>query len=156
MQEDRGIYAAKQGMRACNNNNMRNPSLHPLILGYACYYCCMPSFPVLLHIYCTCFSTFWHCRPYIFQHFSGNVFILLLLIIDLAAERQFLFLVVSPTCANAVSFNHGLSISIVVVRSTVNKVLYHIRPSGGGAPRFPIASFVWLGAALTEACMGKA
>ena len=21
---------------------MRNPSLHPLISGYACYYCCMP------------------------------------------------------------------------------------------------------------------
>ena len=57
------IYAAKQGMRACNNNNMRNPSLHPLISGYACYYCCIPSIPVLLHIYCTCFSTFWHCHP---------------------------------------------------------------------------------------------
>ena len=41
--------------------------------GYACYYCCMPSSPVL-HIYCTCFSTFWHCHPYILQHFSGNVF----------------------------------------------------------------------------------
>ena len=58
-------YVARQGMRACNNNNMRNPSLHPLISGYACYYCCMPSIPVLLHIYCTCFSTFWHCHPYI-------------------------------------------------------------------------------------------
>ena len=27
---------------------------------------------VLLHIYCTCFSTFWHCHPYILQYF--NVF----------------------------------------------------------------------------------
>ena len=45
--EDEGnIYAARQEMRACNNNNMRNPSLW----GYACYYCCMPSSPVLLHI----------------------------------------------------------------------------------------------------------
>ena len=38
-------------VRARNNNNMRNPSLHPLISGYACYYCYMPSSPVLLHIY---------------------------------------------------------------------------------------------------------
>ena len=33
------IYAATQGKRECNNNNMRNPSLHPLVSGYACYYC---------------------------------------------------------------------------------------------------------------------
>ena len=26
-------YAATQGMRACNNNNTRNPSLHPLLFG---------------------------------------------------------------------------------------------------------------------------
>ena len=38
--------------------------------------CCMPSSPVLLHIYCPCFSTFWHCNPYILQHFNGNVFTL--------------------------------------------------------------------------------
>ena len=56
--------------------------------GYTCYYCCMPSSPVLLHIYCpypglillhmpsspvllhiycTCFSTVWN---YILQHFN--------------------------------------------------------------------------------------
>ena len=34
----------------------------------------MPSSPVLLHIYCPYFSTFWHCHPYILQHFNGNVF----------------------------------------------------------------------------------
>ena len=36
----------------------------------------LPSFPVLLHsyIHCTCFSTFWHCHPYILQQFNGNVF----------------------------------------------------------------------------------
>ena len=34
-----------------DNNNMRNPSLL-LLWGYARYYCCMPSSPVLLHIYC--------------------------------------------------------------------------------------------------------
>ena len=27
------------------------PSLHPLGSGYACYYCCVPSSPVLQHIY---------------------------------------------------------------------------------------------------------
>ena len=37
------MYAATQGLRACNNHN---PSLHPLISGYGCYYCCMPSSPV--------------------------------------------------------------------------------------------------------------
>ena len=49
--------------------------------GYTCY-CCMPgpSFPVLLHIlpsssillhiYCTFFSTFRHCHPYILEHFN--------------------------------------------------------------------------------------
>ena len=26
-----GMYAARQGMRACNNNKMRNPSLHLLL-----------------------------------------------------------------------------------------------------------------------------
>ena len=36
----------------------------------------MPSSPVLLHIYCPCFSTFWHCHPYILQHFNGNIFTL--------------------------------------------------------------------------------
>ena len=32
----------------------------------------MPSSPVLLYIYYTCFSTFWHCHPYILQHFNEN------------------------------------------------------------------------------------
>ena len=65
--------------------HIRNPSLHLLISGYACYYCCMPSSPVLLHIYlvsdyaynycymssspvllhiyCSCFSTFGTVIP---------------------------------------------------------------------------------------------
>ena len=35
------IHSAKQRMTACNNNSMCNyPS--PYILGYACYYFCMP------------------------------------------------------------------------------------------------------------------
>ena len=38
-------------MRACNNNNMRNPKLKDVGGGYACYYYCMLSSPVLLHIY---------------------------------------------------------------------------------------------------------
>ena len=44
--------------------------LHALIPCLAAYI--LPSSPVLLHIYCTCFSTFWHCHPYILQYF--NVF----------------------------------------------------------------------------------
>ena len=31
-----------------------------LVISVAC-----PSFPVLLHICCTCFSDIWHCHPYI-------------------------------------------------------------------------------------------
>ena len=68
--------AARQGMRACNNTNMRNPPsllwlrmlvlLHALISCLAAYI--LHSSPVSLHIYCTCFSTFWHCHPYILQH----------------------------------------------------------------------------------------
>ena len=34
-----------------------------LVLGYAC----MPLSSVLLHIYYTCFSNFWHSHPYILQ-----------------------------------------------------------------------------------------
>ena len=43
------IHAAKQGMRACNNNNMHNPLPASFISwGYACYYphpllCCMDA-----------------------------------------------------------------------------------------------------------------
>ena len=37
---------------ACNNHNMRNPSLH-FLWGYACYDCCMP-------IPCFCL----HAAPY--------------------------------------------------------------------------------------------
>ena len=52
--DEGSIYAARQGMKACNNNNMRNPSLH-LYYGVTRYYCCIllviPSSPVLLHIY---------------------------------------------------------------------------------------------------------
>ena len=46
--------------------------LHALIPCLAAYI--LPSSPVLLHIYYTCFSNFWHCHPYILQHFNGNVF----------------------------------------------------------------------------------
>ena len=46
--------------------------LHALIPCLAAYI--LPSSPVLLHINCTCFSTFWHYHPYILQHFNGNVF----------------------------------------------------------------------------------
>ena len=53
------IYAATQGMRAYNNNKMRKPSLHPLVLGYA-YYCCMPSSPMLLHMKCYGWKRFDH------------------------------------------------------------------------------------------------
>ena len=57
------IYVATQGMRACNNNNMRNPSLNPLVFGlhmllllHAEAHMILinnahASSPVLLHIY---------------------------------------------------------------------------------------------------------
>ena len=76
--DEGSIYAARQGMRACNNNNMRNTPtsfimvlrmlvlLHALIPCLAAYI--LPSSPVLLYIYCTCFPTFWYCHPYILQH----------------------------------------------------------------------------------------
>ena len=91
-QEMRAVYAARQGMRACNNNNMHNPPyisfimglgmlllLHALIPCRAAYILpssILPSSSVLLHLYCTCFSTFWHYHPYI--HFNGNVLLPLL------------------------------------------------------------------------------
>ena len=65
--DEGSIYAARQGMRACNNTNMRNPIikgvgglcmlllLHALIPCLAAY---------ILHL----FPTFWHCYPYILQH----------------------------------------------------------------------------------------
>ena len=62
--DEGSIYAARQCMRACNNNNMCNP----LVIIVACPHtlsCCiytalipclaayiLPSSPVLLHIYC--------------------------------------------------------------------------------------------------------
>ena len=71
--DEGSIYAARQGMRVCNNTNMRNPhskkdvgGLHMLVLLHALMpvllhiYCphlrlaayILPSSPVLLHIYC--------------------------------------------------------------------------------------------------------
>ena len=62
---------------------MQGGVTHVIIVAtLSCCIYCMPSSPVLLHIYCpdpvllhiycTCFSTFWHCHNYILQHF--NVF----------------------------------------------------------------------------------
>ena len=47
--------------------------LHALIPCLGAYI--LPSSPecIAAYIYCTCFSTFWHCHPYILQHFNGNV-----------------------------------------------------------------------------------
>ena len=35
MQQDRGIYAATQGMKACNNTNMCNPTMKDVGRSYA-------------------------------------------------------------------------------------------------------------------------
>ena len=66
--DEDSIYAARQGMRACNNTNLRNPiikdikdvgGLRMLLLLYPCLTAYMlPSSPVLLYIDCTCFPTF--------------------------------------------------------------------------------------------------
>ena len=73
-------YAARQWMIAYNNNNMRNPiikdvgrGLHMLL--FVCYHplpCCICTAP--------CLYDFWHCHPYIVQHFNENVFTLVLLV----------------------------------------------------------------------------
>ena len=65
------IYAATQGMRACNNNNMRNPFQYPLVSGY--YYCYMPcvaayilSFGLcmlLLHALIPCVAAYMYILP---------------------------------------------------------------------------------------------
>ena len=71
--DEGNIYAARQGMRACNNNNMRNPIIKEMLGGVthviivACPHplsCCI-YVALMLHIYCTCFFTFWYCHPYI-------------------------------------------------------------------------------------------
>ena len=76
LREVQYIYAARQGMRACNKN-MCNPSLHLFSYGvthiiivnpFCCIYNVYCLIPVLLyiychhplfllHIYCTCFSS---------------------------------------------------------------------------------------------------
>ena len=72
--DEGSIYVARQGMRACNNNNMRNPSLHlfimvlrMLVLLHTLIPCLaayiLSSSPVLLYIYYTCFSTFGTVIP---------------------------------------------------------------------------------------------
>ena len=53
-------------MRACSNNNMHNLKLKDIGRGYACYYWCMPSFPVLLHIHVylvSCYACYYCCMP---------------------------------------------------------------------------------------------
>ena len=68
--------------------------------GYTCCYCCLPSPPVLLHIYCTCVSTFWHCHSYALQNFNRNFFTpvsLILVYIYLLAYRNALCVCASPT-----------------------------------------------------------
>ena len=57
---------SRQGIRAllCSKTGMTiitwvTPNKRDVGRGYAYHYCCMPSSPVLLHIYCTCFSTIW-------------------------------------------------------------------------------------------------
>ena len=58
-------------MMAYNSNTMWNSiPIKDVGRSYAWYYCCMPSSPVLLHIYSPCFSEFWHCHSYILPHFN--------------------------------------------------------------------------------------
>ena len=102
-----------RAMRACNNNNMRNPSYYGLthVIIVACSQCphplsccihtayVLPSSPVLLHIYCTCFSTFWHCHSYIIQHFNGNSLVSLGLCCILTCKHNALCICVSHFAA---------------------------------------------------------
>ena len=96
MQKDRDegsiyMYTARQEMRAYNNNNMRNPynrrdagrvtyvmfvaCPHPCLATYILLSCCIYTalIPCLAAHILHLFLYFWHCHPYILQHFNGNV-----------------------------------------------------------------------------------
>ena len=60
--------------------------LHALIPCLAAYM--LPSSLILLHIYCICFPTFWHCYPYILQHLMEIFYSLVsLLFLILACKK---------------------------------------------------------------------
>ena len=92
MLKDVGIEVTKQGQSAAcmqrdDSMNMRNPLLvfaDVGIWGYARYDCCMLSSAAL----CPCFSTFWHFNPYIYQHFSENVFTLVSLVFTVCVKYK--------------------------------------------------------------------
>ena len=77
--KSRKTSAARQGMRACNNTNMRNPIikhvgglrmlllLHALIPCLAAYI--LPSSPVLLHLF-----SYFLALSSLHPTFNGNVF----------------------------------------------------------------------------------
>ena len=40
-----------QQNQVCMQQHSTGDEMHALVSGYKCYYCCMPSYPMLLHIY---------------------------------------------------------------------------------------------------------
>ena len=87
--------------------------------GYACYCCGMPWSPGLLHIYCSCFSTFWHCHSYILPNFNGTLVSLIFLYTSLqirsAWGADFSRGYFTPTCIYA---RHGCACVSLVTTNT--------------------------------------
>ena len=62
-QKEVGLTYARQGMRACNNINMNNPSLHygvRMLLLHVIIPCLADILPLFLW--------FWHCHPYYYLY----------------------------------------------------------------------------------------
>ena len=77
--------------------------------------------PVLLHIYCTCFSTFSYCHPYILQHF--NVFTLLYKRESLHGNKS-LFI----NCVMVVNVTHFTDVTSPPTPSLSTSSLLHTPP----------------------------
>ena len=71
------LYAARQGIRACNNNNMHNPSLYLFYFGVtvvACFHLLSCIYTALIPCLATCMYTcFASYILHLFLYFFGTV-----------------------------------------------------------------------------------
>ena len=98
-QRMRQYICSKTGDEACNNNNMGIP-IKKRCIGRG-YYCCMPSSPVLLHI----FSTFCTVIPTSFNTLM-EILVSLVFRCILACKYNTLYLCASPTHFAARHYNN--------------------------------------------------
>ena len=75
------MYACRQETIACNNNNMRNPSLHFILRGYACCYYCMQLSLVLKEAYWGHFCSWSSLMSYPL-HFHPLIYFFLLMMLS--------------------------------------------------------------------------